>query len=100
MHKRVYSQLSTHKSSYVLWHIDKSLQNGLQKHIGISTISKQAEVYHHLRVLLAERDIPSFQHRLQQFILWLSGIEELSDFLQYFQNEYVKKAEQWAACCI
>ena len=78
------------------WHIDKSWRNGLQKHI--STISKQADVYHHLRVLLAERDITSFRQRLQQFISWLSDSDELSCFLQYFQKEYVKKAEQWAPC--
>ena len=78
------------------WHIDKSWRNGLQKHI--STISKQADVYHHLRVLLAERDITSFRQKLQQFVSWLSDNDELSCFLQYFQKEYVKKAEQWAPC--
>ena len=79
------------------WHIDKSWRNGLQQHI--STISKQADVYH-LRVLLAERDITSFRQRLQQFISWLSDSEDLYDFLQYFQKEYVKRAEQWAPCTV
>ena len=46
------------------WHIDESWRHGLQKHI--NTVSKQADVYHYLHVLLAERDITSFRERLQQ----------------------------------
>ena len=61
---------------------------------------KQAEVYHHLRVLLGEADVGLFQLRLQQFISWLldSKDNEMSKFLEYFQREHVKRVEQWAPC--
>ena len=49
-----------------VWHIDKSWRKGLQNHV--ESKEKQAEVYHHLCVLLAEADGGLFQLRLQQFI--------------------------------
>jgi len=87
--------VSNTKKLLCAWHIDKSWRKGLHQHVVSST--EQANVYHYLRVLLVESDINSFQHRLQQFISWLSS-ENLTDFLQYFQREYVKKVEQWAPC--
>ena len=64
------------------WHIDKSWRKGLQNHV--ESKEKQAEVYHHLRVLLAEADAGLFQLRLQQFISWLldSKDNEMSKFLE------------------
>ena len=93
--KSVFSVTDT-KKLICAWHVDKSWRKGLQQHITDTT--KQADVYHHLRVLLEEREVISFWQRLQQFISWLSENEDLSSFLQYFQREYVKKAEQWAPC--
>ena len=79
------------------WHVDKSWRKGLQNHI--SSRAKQAEAYHHLRVLLSEgRTEASFRLRLQQFISWLSNEEDFRTFLEYFQKEYVCRSEQWAPC--
>ena len=83
------------------WHIDKSWRKGLQNHL--ESKEKQAEVYHHLRVLLTETDTSSFQLRLQQFISWLMasyGDEDngMSKFMEYFQKQYVRRVEQWAPC--
>ena len=78
------------------WHIDRSWKKGIQRHI--SGQAKQEEVYHCLRALLNEGDEASFRQRLQQFVSWLSTMEEVSSFSEYFQREYIKRVEQWAPC--
>lgn len=75
------------------WHVDRK---GLQKHI--SSRARQAEVYHHLRVLLSETTEASFRLRLQQFISWLSNEDFGAAFLEYFQKEYISRLKQWAPC--
>ena len=81
--------VSNTKKLLCAWHIDKNWRKGLHHYVATST--EQANVYHHLRVLLIETDINTFRQRLQQFISWLSSREDFSDFLQYFQKEYVKR---------
>ena len=49
--KGVFSVSKT-KKLICAWHVDKSWRSGMQQHV--KTSSKQAEVYHHLRVLLQE----------------------------------------------
>ena len=93
--KGVFSVSKT-KKLICAWHVDKSWRSGMQQHV--KTSSKQAEVYHHLRVLLQEGSEGGFRLRLQQFLSWLSEDESLSPFLDYFQKQYVKRLEQWAPC--
>ena len=89
--KGVFSVSKT-KKLICAWHVDKSWRSGMQQHV--KTSSKQAEVYHHLRVLLQEGSEGGFRLRLQQFLSWLSEDESLSPFLDYFQKQYVKRLEQ------
>ena len=94
--RSVFTVVNT-KKLICAWHVDKSWRKGLQRHI--SSRVRQAEVYHHLRVLLSEGKMEvSFRLRLQQFISWLSNEEDLRIFLEYFQKEYVSRLEQWAPC--
>jgi predicted metallo-beta-lactamase superfamily hydrolase len=78
------------------WHLDRSWRIGMQQYI--TDKSKQAEVYHHLRILLEEGSEGAFRHRLQQFISWLSEYEHLLGFLEYFRRGYVPRITQWAPC--
>ena len=78
------------------WHLDKSWRKGLNQHITIK--SKQPEVYHHLRVLLTETTESCFRQRLQQFISWLSEDEDLQEFTNYFEKEYIPRIQLWAPC--
>ena len=78
------------------WHIDKSWRKGLHTHISVK--SKQAEVYHHLRVLLGETSEAVFRQRLHQFTSWLRDDADLVAFLQYFERTYVQRVKQWAPC--
>jgi len=64
------------------WHINKCWRKGLHQHVVTSI--EQANIYHHLRVLLAETDISLFRQRLQQFISWLSN-ENLTEFYNIFK---------------
>ena len=88
--------VSKTKKLLCAWHVDRSWRKGLQKYI--DTTSEQANIYHHLRVLLNETEINSFHQRLQQLVSWLSERTELNGFLEYFQKEYCKRVEQWAPC--
>ncbi|XP_011407648.1 PREDICTED: uncharacterized protein LOC100639460 [Amphimedon queenslandica] len=88
--------VSKTKKLICAWHIDKTWRKGVQEHITVK--SKQAEVYHHLRVLLEEVTKGTFHLRLQQFISWLSNDDDLLAFLDYFRKQYVPKIEQWAPC--
>ena len=51
-------------------------------------------IYHHLRILLEEKDITRLNILLQQFLSFLH--KDQSIFLAYFQNEYVPHIEEWA----
>lgn len=88
--------VSKTKKLICAWHIDKSWRKGVQEHVTVK--SKQAEVYHHLRVLLEEVTKGTFHLRLQQFISWLSNDDDSLPFLDYFKKQYVPKIEQWAPC--
>ena len=76
------------------WHIDRAWRNALKEHI--STVQTRVELYHHLRVLLMEQDIPTFRVMMQQFLSML--VTSNPEFLAYFRKQYVPRTEQWAIC--
>ena len=80
------------------WHVDRSWRKGLHTHVSVK--SKQAEVYHQLRVLLGETSEAVFRQRLQQFLSWLRDDADLVAFLQYFEGTYMQRVKQWAPCYI
>ena len=69
-------------------HGNESLMSALQKR------KTELHIYHHLRVLLEEKDIARLRILLQQFLSFLHK-DQLA-FLTYFQNEYVPHIEEWA----
>ena len=77
------------------WHVDRAWRVNLMK---IRDRDIEATVYHNLRVLLEERDRSKFEKLLEATTEQLSHNESTKSFSEYFQNNYVGRKEQWAAC--
>lgn len=73
------------------WHIDKSWRRKLKEMIHDK--DQQITIYHHLRVLLEERDITSFNILLQKFMSMIS--KDHLVFYKYFSSEYVQRKDEW-----
>ena len=82
------------KKLFCAWHVDRSWRKALREHV--PDHADQATLYHHLKVLLGELDVPQFHVLLQQFMLILAMNHP--DFFSYFQRTYVNRVEQWANC--
>ena len=77
------------------WHVDRAWRKNLSK---IKDKAKQTEVYHMLRTLLDEMDPLKFEKLLDGTVEEWGRDSSLSDFLEYFQNYYVKNFQEWAGC--
>ena len=82
----------TPKKLLCTWHVDKAWRRKLNE--CITEKEDRITIYHHLRVLLEEKDIARLRILLQQFLSFLH--KDHSTFLAYFQNEYVPHIEEWA----
>ena len=82
----------TPKKLLCIWHVDKAWRRKLNE--CITEKEDRITIYHHLRVLLEEKDIARLRILLQQFLSFLHK-DQLA-FLTYFQNEYVPHIEEWA----
>ena len=82
----------TPKKLLCTWHVDKAWRRKLNE--CITEKEDRITIYHHLRVLLEEKDITTLRILLQQFLSFLH--KDQSTFLAYFQNEYVPHIEEWA----
>ena len=51
------------------WHVDRAWRKGLILHIKLQT--KRIEIYHQLRILLAERTESQFRVMLQEFLTYI-----------------------------
>ncbi|XP_056638648.1 uncharacterized protein LOC130446417 [Diorhabda sublineata] len=75
------------------WHIDYWWRDNLSK---INNKQTQALIYKHLRTLLTERDVNTFQKMLIQFCH--IDDPDSSEFITYFRNNFVNNNECWAYC--
>ena len=75
------------------WHLDKSWRGAIKEKIKNKEL--QPEVYRHLMVLLNESTLVEFNKKLQQFLTFLSDCG-MHEFLQYFQENYCLRIDQWA----
>ena len=77
------------------WHVDRAWRKG-----GLPKIrgqELQVDVYHTLRVLLDETDKDKFESLLTKALIqWQS--DELMDFREYFNSNYVPRKKEWATC--
>ena len=73
------------------WHVDKAWRKKL--HEAVPDKEQRIKNYHHLRVLLEERNMSSFYTILQQFLSMLS--KEAPSFKEYFSKEYVPHKKEW-----
>ena len=82
----------TPKKLLCTWHVDKAWRRKLNECID----EKEARItiYHHLRILLEEKDIAKLNILVQQFLSFLN--HDHSTFLAYFQTEYAPHIEEWA----
>ena len=76
------------------WHLDRSWRCALNNLI--SNVTNRLEVYHHLRVLLQERNEADFRVLLQQFLAFVE--ESQPSFAAYFKANYSTRIMQWAPC--
>ena len=74
------------------WHVDKAWRKKLSELV--ASKERRVQIYHHLRLLLEERDIPKFEVLLQKFLSYLE--EDEISFFDYFKNTYVSCKQQWA----
>ena len=105
------------------WHVDRVWRKGLNPHIKSQT--KRIEIYHQLRILLAEHTESQFRVMLQGFLTYIHKyyystplfctegtspahypslpvqyIYNISyiEFYIYFSTYYCTRVEQWASC--
>ena len=76
------------------WHVDRVWRKDLNLHIKSQT--KRIEIYHQLRILLAERTESQFRVMLQEFLTYIH--KYYIEFYIYFSTYYCKRVEQWASC--
>ncbi|XP_072379297.1 uncharacterized protein [Diabrotica undecimpunctata] len=81
------------KRLYCTWHIDHCWRTNLPK---IGTKQIQVTIYKHLRTLLTERDVNTFQKMLIQFCH--IDDPECIEFITYFRNNFLNNSEYWAHC--
>ena len=89
----IFGQSSKTKKLLCRWHIDKTWRKAVKERI--QDVNKKPLVYHHLLVIQNESDIIEFNKKLQRFLSWLSQ-EEMTDFLQYFKQNYCNRISEWA----
>ncbi len=77
------------------WHVDKAWRKNIDK---LADDQLKITIYHNLRVLLDETDVPKFEVLLQRTLQSLRDSPLTCDFADYFECYYVKKKEQWAMC--
>ena len=65
---------------------------------GISDKETAALVYHNIRLLLEENDVNSFSVMLKETMAQLKNSSTTVGFAKYFETNYAKRAEEWAAC--
>ncbi|KAJ8956144.1 hypothetical protein NQ314_006770, partial [Rhamnusium bicolor] len=83
------------KRLYCSWHVDHAWRKNLSK---VKTKDKQIEVYHLLRTLLEEKDIPTFEIIFNQALKVLMEDSCTQDFGCYFRDNYLKNTHSWAYC--
>lgn len=91
--QHVFGQSSRTKKLLCRWHLDKAWRKAVKEKI--KETDMKPSVYHHLLVLLNEKDITLFNKKLQSFLSWLNQ-EEMAEFLQYFQVNYCNRISEWA----
>ena len=85
---------NTTKQLWCVWHVDKAWKAGLKRHV--QSVSQQKTIYHFLRMLLVETNIPTFRKLLAQTLTLCQEITPL--FAEYLKSRYCKNLEQWGLC--
>ena len=65
---------------------------------GISDKETAALVYHNICLLQEENDVNSFSVMLKETMAQLKNSSTTVGFAKYFETNYAKRAEEWAAC--
>ena len=76
------------------FHVDRAWRKNLNEHI--KDKQEMVEAYHHLRVLLMERDRSKFHLLMQQFLSLM--LDKHQAFYTYFVKKYATCPHVWAAC--
>ena len=76
---------SNTKKLLCVWHVDRAWRRALNYHV--SEKLDKGEIYHHLRVLLLEREQSEFMIQLQKLMSYL--LDKHPEYHQYFNSQYV-----------
>ena len=79
---------------WCMWHVDRAWKEGLKRHIPNKL--QQMDLYHHLKVMMMEKNIAQFRQLLSQFLTLSKSIAP--SFSTYFQSTYCTHIQQWATC--
>ena len=77
------------------WHVDRAWRENLKK---FTNSELKVTLYHNLRVLLEETDVHMIELLLERTIHNLKDSNVTFGFADYFEKNYVKRKEEWAAC--
>ena len=75
--------------------MDRAWRENLKK---FTNSKLKVTLYHNVRVLLEETDVDMFELLLERTIQNLKDSNVTFGFAHYFEKNYVKRKEEWAAC--
>ncbi len=78
------------------WHIDRSWRRAISSMV--KDQMNQVSLYHILRTLMEEVDETKFIEVFHSAANYIKTNEGFEQFLQYFENTYGNRHEQWALC--